>query len=317
VAVATPVVVGGRLWGATLISSRHGSLPMDTERRLAEFTELVAIAIANAEDRAELKASRARIVAATDESRRQIERDLHDGVQQQLVSLAARLRRASIAMPADAHQLLERVAGEAEEAVFDLQELARGIFPSVLADQGLAAALRTQAARMPIAIQVEAEPNLAGRRFERELEAALYFVALEALANVQKHALGAAASVSLRNAEAGRRLVLEVHDDGPGFERRAQSPGTGLQNMRDRVAAIGGELEIDSRPGAGTWLRAEAPIAATVIALQPEADSLRLISTAATRRLRSGSALRPSFENTTAIRFSTVPSATYPASAIA
>ena len=175
----------------------------------------------------------------------------------------------------DADRLLERLAGEAEEAVFALQALARGIFPSVLVDQGLAAALRTQAARMPIVIHVEAEPNLAGRRFERELETALYFVALEALANIQKHAPGAAATVSLRNSPDARSVVLEVHDDGPGFERRAGSPGTGLQNMHDRVAAVGGELAIDSRPGAGTWLRAQTPITAPVISLQPDADSLR------------------------------------------
>ena len=107
------------------------------------------------------------------------------------------------------------------------------------------------------------------------LSAALYFVALEALANTQKHAPGAAATVSLRSAQDGRSVVLEVHDDGPGFERRLASPGTGLQNMHDRVAAVGGELEIDSRPGAGTWIRAETPVAAPVIALQPDADSLR------------------------------------------
>jgi signal transduction histidine kinase len=128
---------------------------------------------------------------------------------------------------------------------------------------------------MPIALRVEAEPNLAGRRFERDLEAALYFVALEALANVQKHAPGAAATVSLRSDTTGRGVVLEVHDDGPGFQPRAMSPGTGLQNMHDRVAAVGGRLKIDSRPGAGTWLQAEAPITATVVALQPDADSLR------------------------------------------
>lgn len=128
---------------------------------------------------------------------------------------------------------------------------------------------------MPIAIRVEAEPHLAGRRFERELEAALYFVALEALANVQKRAPGAAVTVSLRSAEAGGGVVLEVHDDGPGFEQRSRSPGTGLQNMHDRVAAVGGALEIDSRIGAGTWLRAQAPISAPVLALQPDADSLR------------------------------------------
>ena len=290
VAAAIPLVAGEELVGLLACGERPGdplgerdlellaliaresALALRNLRLEAQLRERLAQIEEQAE---ELRRSRQRLVGVQDEQRRRIERDLHDGVQQQLVALAARVRRASIATPVDAHRLLERLAGEAEEAVFALQELARGIFPSVLADQGLAAALRTQAARMPIAIHVEAEPNLAGRRFERELEAALYFVALEALANVQKHAPGAAATVSLRSDQAGRSVVLEVHDDGPGFERRARSPGTGLQNMHDRVAAIGGELQIDSRPGAGTWLRAEAPIPATVVALQPDADSLR------------------------------------------
>jgi signal transduction histidine kinase len=252
--------------------ARESALALRNLRLEAQLRERLALI---EEQAGELRRSRQRLVGAQDEQRRRIERDLHDGVQQQLVGLAARLRRASIATPADAHRLLERLAGEAEEAVFALQELARGIFPSVLADQGLAAALRTQAARMPIAIHVETAPNLLGRRFERELEAALYFVALEALANVQKHAPGAAATASLRSAQAGRSVVLEVHDDGPGFERGTGSSGTGLQNMHDRVAAVGGRLEIDSRPGAGTWLRAETPITAPVIAIHPDADSLR------------------------------------------
>jgi signal transduction histidine kinase len=290
VAAVAPLVAGDELVGLLACGERAGdplgerdlellgliaresALALRNLRLEAQLRERVAHIEEQAE---ELRRSRQRLVGVQDEQRRRIERDLHDGVQQQLVSLAARLRRASIASPADAHRLLERVAGEAEEAVFALQELARGIFPSVLADQGLATALRTQAARMPIAIHVEAEPNLAGRRFERELEAALYYVALEALANIQKHAPGAATTVSLRSAETGRGVVLEVHDDGPGFERRAQSPGTGLQNMHDRVAAVGGELAIDSRVGAGTWVRAEAPIGATVLALQPDADSRR------------------------------------------
>jgi signal transduction histidine kinase len=128
---------------------------------------------------------------------------------------------------------------------------------------------------MPMAIRVEDEPSLAGRRFDRELEAALYFVALEAMANAHKHAPGAVVTISLRSADNGRRVVLEVHDDGPGFKQRPASPGTGLQNMKDRMAAAGGELAIDSRPGAGTWIRAETPVAAQVVALQPDTDSRR------------------------------------------
>lgn len=252
--------------------ARESALALRSLRLEAQLRERLAQIEKQAE---ELSRSRQRLVGVQDEERRRIERDLHDGVQQQLVALAARLRRAAIATPADAHLLLEQIAPEAEEAVFALQDLARGIFPSVLADQGLAAALRTQAARMPMAIRVEAEPNLAGRRFDRELEAAFYFVTLEAMANAQKHAPGAAVTVSLRGADAGRRIVLEVHDDGPGFRQRLASKGTGLQNMKDRLAAVGGELAIDSQPGAGTWIHAEASVAARVVALRPDSGSLR------------------------------------------
>jgi signal transduction histidine kinase len=224
----------------------------------------------------ELRRSRRRLVSAQDAERRRLERDLHDGVQQQLVALAAKLKRASLAAPAAGRQLLRDLAAEAEESVFALQELARGIYPSLLADQGLAAALRTHAARLPAAVRVEVEPAFAGRRFGRELEAALYFVALEAMANAQKHAPGAELAVSLRSADEGRRLVLEVHDDGPGFRAGEEAPGSGLKNMADRVAAAGGALAIDSRPGAGTWVHAEVPLEAPVVPLQrPAGDSRR------------------------------------------
>jgi signal transduction histidine kinase len=121
-----------------------------------------------------------------------------------------------------------------------------------------------------MAIQVEAEPNLTGQRFDREVEAAFYFVALEAMTNAQKHAPGAVVTVSLRSADAGRRIVLEIHDDGPGIQQRVASQGTGLQNMKDRLAAVGGELGINSRPDAGTWIRAEAPVPASVVALRSD-----------------------------------------------
>lgn len=289
-AAAVPLVAGEELVGVLACGQRPGDPLGEHDRELlAQLARESALALRNFRLEAqlrerltqiekqaeELRGSRQRLVGVQDEERRRIERDLHDGVQQQLVALAARLRRASIATPADARALLEQLAPEAEEAVFALQELARGIFPSVLADQGLAAALRTQAARMPVAIRVEAEPSLAGRRFDRELEAALYFVALEAMANAHKHAPGAAVTISLRSAGNGRRVVLEAHDDGPGFKQRLASPGTGLQNMEDRMAAVGGKLAIDSRPGAGTWIRAETPVTAQVIAFQADADSRR------------------------------------------
>ncbi|MDP8967896.1 MAG: histidine kinase, partial [Actinomycetota bacterium] len=224
----------------------------------------------------ELRHSRRRLVGAQDAERRRIERDLHDGVQQQLVGLAAKLVRASRAGPADAQRLLREAAADAEESVFALQELGRGIYPSLLADRGIAEALRTHANRLPADVRVEVEPALAGTRFDAELEAALYFVALEAMANAQKHAPGATLTVSLRSAGAGRRLVLEVHDDGPGFDPRGVTRGSGLQNMQDRIAAAGGTLSADSRPGAGTWIRAEAPLGARVLPLQrPAGDSRR------------------------------------------
>ena len=288
-AAVVPLVAGEQLVGVVACGQRPGDPLGELDHELlGQLARESALALRNLrleaqlrerltqiEEQAEdLRRSRQRLVSVQDEERRRIERNLHDGVQQQLVALAARLRRAAIATPVDARLLLEQLAPEAEETVFALQDLARGIFPSLLADQGLAAALRTQAARMPMAIQVEAEPNLAGRRFDREVEAAFYFVALEAMTNAQKHAPCAVVTVSLRSAEAGRRIVLEIHDDGPGIQQRVASQGTGLQNMKDRLAAVGGELGINSRPGAGTWIRAEASVPASVVALHPGTGSL-------------------------------------------
>jgi signal transduction histidine kinase len=251
---------------------REAALALANLRLEAQLRERLA----QIEDQAdELRRSRQRLVGAQDDERRRMERNLHDGVQQQLVSLSAQLRRAAIARPADAAHLLDQAASDAEEAVFALQEVGRGIFPVVLADQGLPAALRTQASRVPMSLRVEVAPSLSGRRFDPELEAALYFVGLEAMTNAQKHAPDAAVGISLRYGEDQRVLVLEVHDNGPGFAREGRSLGTGIQNMNDRVAAVGGELVIDTGPGSGTWVRAQAPIPAKVLALQPDADSRR------------------------------------------
>jgi len=255
------------------VLAREAALALRNLRLEAELRSRIG----EIEEQAEqLRRSRRRLVGAQDAERRRIERDLHDGVQQQLVALAAKLKRAWFAAPPESRDLLAAAAAEAEDAVFALQELARGIYPSLLADQGLAAALRTQAARLPAAVRVEVEPALAGRAFGREAEAALYFVALEAMTNVVKHAPAAAVTVSLRAADDGRRLVLEVHDDGPGFHPGEPARGAGLQNMEDRVAAVGGSFAVDSRPGAGTWIRAEVPVEAAVVPLQrPAGDSRR------------------------------------------
>lgn len=244
------------------------SLRLEAELR-AKLTEI--------EDQAEeLRVSRQRLVAVQDEERRRIERNLHDGAQQQLVNLVVRIRELAGAIDPGRRGAWEQVAGEAEDAVFALQDLARGIFPSVLTDQGLVAALRNHAGRLPLAVHVEIQPGLTGRRFAPEAEAALYFVALEALTNVQKHAPGARASIGLHGADDDRHLVLEVRDDGPGLPDQRGGEGSGLQNMRDRMAAVGGSLDISSEPGAGTWVRARLLLPAAVVQLhRAEADSRR------------------------------------------
>lgn len=206
---------------------------------------------------AELHSSRQRLVTAQDCERKHIERDLHDGAQQQLVALAARLRRAARGDGATADPALEELADEAEEAVFALQELARGIYPSLLADRGLPAALQAHAAHLPANVRVEVEPLVHGRRFEPELEAAFYFVGLEAMTNAVKHASGARIIVSLRADRERRTVTLEVHDDGPGFHVGAGRSPSGLQNMADRIDALGGTFSVESVPGGGTWVRAE------------------------------------------------------------
>lgn len=201
----------------------------------------------------ELADSRQRLVTAQDAERRRIERNLHDGVQQQLVSLAVHLQRLT---RSDAPAGLAELAAQAEQAVFSLQELGRGIYPSVLSDQGLHAALRSQATRLPQPVHLEIDDALLGHRPDPDTEAALYFVALEALTNAHKHAPDASISVWLR-AEPDH-LCLDITDTGPGFSKPA-GEGSGLQNMHDRMAALGGSLAITSAPGRGTRVTAAVP----------------------------------------------------------
>lgn len=249
------------------VLAAEAALVLQNCRLEVELLDRLAQIERQAED---VRESRRRLVTAQDTERRRIERDLHDGVQQQLVSLATRLHRSARSVP-EAASILTELAADAEDAVFALQDLARGIYPSILIDSGLVPALRTQAGRVAADVRVEVEPALAGRRLPADVEGAFYFVALEAMTNAQKHAPGATVTVSLRSAEAPARAVLEVHDDGPGFTPEAacrRNAGTGLQNMADRMAAVGGDLVADSRPGAGTWLRAQAPLSAQVVPLQ-------------------------------------------------
>jgi signal transduction histidine kinase len=231
-------------------------MPPDTEDRLMKFTELVATAIANAEGKSELAASRRRIVAASDETRRQIERDLHDGTQQRLVALGLAVRAAEADVPRELEQLhreLSRVAQGLAEAVDDLQEISRGIHPAILSKGGLGPALKTLGHRSPIPVELEITTDA---RLAEGIEVAAYFVASEALANAAKHSQASRIDVSLRESDAG--LVLSVRDDGVGGADTAG--GSGLVGLTDRVEALGGSIRVDSLPGKGTKITAELPL---------------------------------------------------------
>jgi signal transduction histidine kinase/uncharacterized protein YoaH (UPF0181 family) len=256
-AVGTPIVVEDRIWGVmTVASSGEQPVPEDSEARLASFTELVATAIANADSRSELAASRRRIVAAADEARRRIERDLHDGTQQRLVSLALGLRAAEANVPPELGEVraeLSRTARGLAVAVEELQELSRGIHPAILSQRGLGPALKALARRstVPVSLDVTADTRL-----PEPIEVAAYFVVSEALANAAKHAQASRIDVSL-----GRRngsLLLSIRDDGVGGADPTR--GSGLEGLGDRVAALGGTIDIESTPGGGTSLAVTLPL---------------------------------------------------------
>jgi signal transduction histidine kinase len=209
----------------------------------------------------ELRASRQRIVAAQDDERRRIERDIHDGAQQQLVALAVKLRLADAMVDKDtakAHDLLTQIQQEANRALQDLRDLARGIYPPLLADKGLAAAVEAQARKSPVPIAVEADGI---GRYSQEIEAAVYFCVLEGLQNALKHAVSTRTTVRL--AASDGQLTFQIADDGQGFDTAARAYGTGLQGMADRLDAIGGTLEVASTPGQGTTVTGRLPVRAT------------------------------------------------------
>jgi signal transduction histidine kinase len=254
--VGTPIIVEGRVWGVVIAGSTlHQSLPPDTEARLASFTELVATAIANAESRTALVASRARIVAAADESRRQIERDLHDGGQQRLVHAVIVLKLALRALEnadADASELVAEALGHAEQANAELRELAHGILPAALTRGGLRAGVEALVSRVSLPVIVDVPVG----RLPAGVEATAYFVISEALTNVVKHAGAAGAQVAAR-VERGE-LRVEVRDDGVGGARDGH--GTGLGGREDRVSALHGRLVLESPPGGGTCVYAVLPV---------------------------------------------------------
>jgi signal transduction histidine kinase len=254
--VATPVTVEGRLWGTMIASTTADALlPADTEARLASFTELLATAIANADSRAELAASRARIVAAADDARRRIERDLHDGVQQRLVSLGLQLRAAQVqakAQPTQVDDLLAQLAEGLSEAQTELREIARGIHPAILSERGLGSAVKTLARRSGIPVEIEVQEHA---RLPTQTEVAGYYVVAEALTNAAKH--GRASVVRISLAVVDGVLEISVQDDGGGGADPAR--GSGLVGLRDRVEALAGTLTIDSPRGVGTTLTARLP----------------------------------------------------------
>ncbi|MDT5032245.1 MAG: hypothetical protein QOC94_2416 [Actinoplanes sp.] len=254
--VGAPVVVEGRVWGVMIAWSMSGLLPGDTERRLTDFAGLVATAISNTDARTELIASRARLVAASDEARRRFERDLHDGIQQRLVSLALELNLAEAVAPRENAELAARLGHVRQGltgALDDLRELSRGIHPAILSEGGLVPALKALARRSPVPVELRLS---VGERLADQVEVGTYYVVSEALTNAAKHARASNVEVTAHVRDG--RLQLTIGDDGVGGADPAR--GSGLTGLADRVSALGGTIAITSQPGKGTSLRVELPI---------------------------------------------------------
>jgi PAS domain S-box-containing protein len=253
--VAAPIGAAGRPWGAIVVVAAGGAdLPDDMERRLGPFADLLALAIASADAREQLLESRARLVAAADDERRRLERDLHDGAQQRLVTLALKLGLARRNTDdTRLAELLDEAESEARGALKELRDLARGLHPPVLAERGLGPALATLARRAPLMVTIEHAPQ---ERFASSLEVAAYFVVAEALTNIAKHADATEARITARRE--GNSLVVAIADNGRGGAN--PRGGTGIRGLIDRVDALRGTLDITSSPSAGTVLRAELPL---------------------------------------------------------
>ncbi|HWE08165.1 MAG TPA: GAF domain-containing protein [Solirubrobacteraceae bacterium] len=268
--IGSPILVGGRLWGALAVhTGRSHPFQADTESRLENFSELVATAISNIDARTELAASRARIVEATDQERRRVVRDLHDGAQHQLVNAIMTLKRGHQALEngeeLDVRAVLTEALDHAQHATEDLHELAHGILPATLSHGGLRAAVR----QLVLRLRVPVESRVSADRFPATIEATAYFVVAEALTNIAKHARAEHATVTAC-AEHGT-LRVEVRDDGIGG---ARADGSGLLGMADRMAALGGQLRIESPAAGGTLITASFPLAAPAGTAQLEPPRL-------------------------------------------
>jgi signal transduction histidine kinase len=257
----TPIIVEGRRWGVAIAFSagtrRH---PADTEDRLLAFTDLVAMAVANTDSRAELAASRARVVAAADETRRRIERDLHDGTQQRLISLALELRVAAARGepdPAGAARQWAQTAQGLTEVVEELREISRGLHPAILERGGLDPAIRALTRRAGVAVDLRSEVR---ERLPERVEVAAYYVISEALTNAAKHARASVVEIGIGVTGGAARgsLRLTIRDDGTGGAD--PSRGSGLVGLSDRVKAVGGRIEVISPPGGGTSILVTIPL---------------------------------------------------------
>ncbi len=255
VAFRTPITVDGELWGAISVSSPESTLAHDTEARLHDFAELVGTAVSNATARAELVASRARIVAAGDEARKRIERDLHDGTQQRLVTIGIELRRLENVVADGGQEAVERtrqIRGDVRTLVEEVRELSRGLHPAVLAEAGLEPSLRALARRAPFTVDLKVDLD---ERLPEPIEIGIYYLVSEALTNAMKHAR--ATSVSIDVGIDGSDVRVAVADDGVGGAK--VSRGSGLEGLADRVAALGGRLALDSPRELGTQVVAMFP----------------------------------------------------------
>jgi signal transduction histidine kinase len=255
--VGAPIMVDSRVWGVAVAgSSRSDAFPPSAEQRVSDFADLIAIAIANVQARAELTTSRARIVAAADDTRRRIERDLHDGAQQRLVSLGLRLRLAEESVPPEQMALREQISDVVAGLVDvsdELREMSRGIHPAILSKGGLGPALRTLARRSTTPVNLDVAVP---RRLRDYVEIAGYYVVAEALTNATKHAQ--ASQVRLAVKTEGDYLYLSIRDDGIGGADAGK--GSGLIGLVDRVEALGGRIDITSHRGDGTSLDVVIPL---------------------------------------------------------
>ena len=258
--MSVPVVHQGELLGAISVKMpKDEPLRPAGEQLVADVASQAGLVLSNVGLIEDLRASRQRLVAAQDETRRRLERNIHDGAQQDLVALAIKLRLAGMTVdedPAGAKEMLGQLQADAAGALENLRDLARGIYPPLLADLGLVAALNAQASKSPVPVTVDADEI---GRFEQDTEAAVYFCCLEALQNIAKYAHATKARICLQTQNGTLRVI--VSDDGTGYDARRTPLGSGQRNMADRLAALGGQLEVKSAPGQGTTITAQLPSA--------------------------------------------------------